>query len=147
MWEVHYALEAAANSWFGKYKDTKPMRDRFVTKGLATLIPDEKNPIPDEQNSCVVVEGDRSTLYFRHDSAVYSMYSKQAPSEDDDRENDIFWELFGYLAKTHPRIRIAIKWSIYLAFLGVVAVVVQNIWFAFEYVCQCSIESMSIMPE
>lgn len=145
VWEVHYALESKSKSWLGDYDDTIAMRTRFVQKGLAELVSPTDHPIPKDENSFVSPENDRTVVYFRHGDDVYKMYSKQAPSEEDRRENDIFWELFGYLAKTHPKVRGAIKWLIIVAFFGVAAVVLQNIWFAFEYIWQWLVEDMSTM--
>lgn len=144
VWEVHYALTSDKKSWFWKYENTKSMRKRFVDKGLA----EEANPSDDKlsqnQNSAVFPEGDRSIVYFRHEGKVYRMYSKQAPPDGDERENDIFWELFGYLAKTHPIIRGAIKWLIIFSFFLVAIVVIENIWFAVEYITQWETDAMNI---
>jgi hypothetical protein len=134
VWEIHYHLQP----WFfGKrYAISEPLRKRLIDKKLALPSKDGAKFLKDGQYSTVVPHADETTLYFREGDTIYEVYSKQAPALTDTRENDLFWELFGFLTKRWPKIRETIKWLIWLSLLLVAFVVAENIWFAVRYILE-----------
>ncbi|MEQ8836544.1 MAG: hypothetical protein RID07_07040 [Lacipirellulaceae bacterium] len=146
IWEVYYALSKKGKfPLLWKYDHTQPMRKRFIDKGLATCCTEVSNKVPEGQNAAVEALSDRTIVYFMHQSQVYEMYSRQAPEADDQRENDIFWELFGYLTKRHPLVRGAINCLIIISFALVFWVFIENVWFTIEYFVEWLDETTSIM--
>jgi hypothetical protein len=123
--------------FFGKrYAFSEPLRKRLIDKKLALPSKDGAKFLKDGQYSTVVPHADETTLYFREGDTIYEVYSKQAPALTDTRENDLFWELFGFLTKRWPKIRETIKWLIWLSLLLVAFVVAENIWFAVRYILE-----------
>lgn len=142
--EVAYALNGKGR-WLWNYDKTLQFRKFLVAKSLAIEVSDSDVVIPKGANATVVRKSDRTVVYFHHDDKIYEMFSKQAPPAGDERENDIFWELFEYFAKTHPFVRGLIKFLISASFILVGFIVIQNIWFALEYVIEWLIDAMSTM--
>jgi hypothetical protein len=132
VWEIHYHLKP----WFfgKKYDLSRPLRKRLIDKSLAVPSKATGNIIPNGEVSVVVPGAQATTLYFKDGGTIYEVYSKQAPPQGDTRENDLFWELFGFLAKRWPAVRTTIKWLIRASMLLVAFVVLENIWFAVRYI-------------
>lgn len=134
VWELHLHMQ----EWglIKRYDNSRPLREILIEKQLAEVVDVIPCAVKPAKNSCVERRPDGSTLYFQHDGKNYGVRSVQSPEATDQKENDIFWELFGFLAGSHPQIRRTISSFIYISFILVAVVIVENIWSAFTYMAQ-----------
>lgn len=132
VWEIYYHL----NEWGlrKRYENSAKLRTILITKQLALPASQAECEIPANKNACVNKGPEATTLYFNQGEQLYSTSSMQSPDPTDQRENDLFWELFGFLAGSYPKVRFVIKWLVIVSFLLVGFVILQNIWSAFTYI-------------
>jgi hypothetical protein len=132
VWEIFYHL----NKWGlrKRYANSEKLRSILISKKLATSAAKAACEISPNDNACVHKGPEMTTLYFKQGRDLYAVSSLQSPDPTDQKENDLFWELFGFLAGSYPPVRSAIKWLVIASFLMVAFVVLQNIWSAFTYI-------------